>query len=181
MKDLPSCTDLPSCCHLHNGSRAIKSSPPGMGFCAYTALVQIGKRQIRSSLGMPWSNNHETLSWRSWISEEFPMPLWRWKCSPQHQHKVQSGSDTLLVVCVFFSLRETSVTEQRQSIGQSWKPSSTYQSLIREKASRKINTQVIHVLTSCPPGSAFLKSYRTLHSLCSLQTFSNGWQRKLKL
>lgn len=95
--------------------------------------------------------------------------------------KVQSGSDTLLGAGVFSSLREKSVTEQRQSVGQSWKPSPTYQSLIREQASRKISIKVIHVLTSCPPRSAFLKSYRTLHSLHSLQTFSNGWQRKVEL
>lgn len=40
MKDLS--TDLPSCCHLHNGSRAIMSSGPQMGFCAYIVSVQIG-------------------------------------------------------------------------------------------------------------------------------------------
>lgn len=152
-----------------------------MGFCAYVVSVQTGKRQIRNSLHMPRNNNHETLPWRSWTSKGFSMPLCRWKCSPQHQHEVQSGSDILLRVSVFSSLRETSVTEQRQSVGQSWKPSPTYQSLIREQASRKISIKVIHVLTSCPPGSAFLKSYRTLHSLHSLQTFSNRWQRKLEL
>lgn len=127
---------------------------------------------------MPGNKNHGTLSQTSWISKGFPMLSQRWKCGPQHQHKVQSGSACGLC---FSSLRETSVTEQRQSVGQSWEPSSTYQILIREQASRKISTKVIHVLTFCPPGSAFLKSYRTLYSLHSLQSFSNGWQRKLKL
>lgn len=43
MKELS--TDLPSCCHLHEGSRAIKSSSPQMGFYAYIALVQIRKKK----------------------------------------------------------------------------------------------------------------------------------------
>ena len=129
---------------------------------------------------MPRSDYHETLSWRNLNEQRIDYALLRWKCSPQHQHKVQPESNT---VCssVYLSLRETSMIEQRQSIGQSWNPSFTYQSIIRKQTSRKISTMMIHVLTSCPPRSAFLKPSRTLDSLHSLQSFRNGWQRKLKL
>lgn len=64
---------------------------------------------------MPGNKNHGTLSQTSWISKGFPMLSQRWKCGPQHQHKVQSGSACGLC---FSSLRETSVTEQRQSVGR---------------------------------------------------------------
>lgn len=43
-------TDLPLCCHLHEGSRAIKSSPPQTGFYAYIAPVQTRKKKKKDKL-----------------------------------------------------------------------------------------------------------------------------------
>lgn len=82
-------------------SGAIKSSLPQMGFYTYIALARVRKkRQIRSSLllDMPRSDNHETRHGGTLVSKGFTIPLLRWKCSPQLQHKVHSASDTLFAV-----------------------------------------------------------------------------------
>lgn len=140
-------------------SGAIKSSLPQMGFYTYIALAQVRKkRQIRSSLllDMPRSDNHETPSWRNFCEQRIHHSFVEMEMQPTAP--TQSSLCIWHSVCswVFLSLRETSAIEQRQSIGQSWNPSSIYQSIIGKQASRKISTMMIHVLTSCPPRSAFL-------------------------
>lgn len=115
MKELS--TDLPSCCYLHEGSGAIKSSLPQMGFYTYIALAQVRKkRQIRSSLllDMPRSDNHETLSWRNFNEQRLHHSLVEMEMQPTAP--TQSSLCIWHSVCswVFLSLRETSAIEQRQ-------------------------------------------------------------------
>lgn len=156
MKELS--TDLPSCCYLHEWG--YKKFPSSNGILhLYIALAQVRKkRQIRSSLllDMPRSDNHETPSWRNFCEQRIHHSFVEMEMQPTAP--TQSSLCIWHSVCswVFLSLRETSAIEQRQSIGQSWNPSSIYQSIIGKQASRKISTMMIHVLTSCPPRSAFL-------------------------
>lgn len=176
-------TDLPSCCHFHEGSRAIKSSSPQRGLYAYITWVRIRKkRQIRSTLllDMPRSNNHEALSWRDFNEQRIHHAFVEMEMQPT----APAQSSVWIWHCLWFFFSGASgkqAWQRQRRVGQSWNPSSTYQSIIREQASRQISTMMIRVLTSCPLRSAFLKPPRTLHSLHSLQPFSNRWQRKLKL